>query len=80
MSTNILSLMTRLFCKFKKIILINFLQFIIFLSLGNAEIYNDIKIKGNERLSIETILMFSGLNILNDITNDDLNFFNKKAI
>ena len=45
MSTNILSLMTRLFCKFKKIILINFLQFIIFLSLGNAEYTTILKSK-----------------------------------
>ena len=38
-----------------------------------AEKYDEIKILGNDRLSIETIIMFSGLNIKNDISVDDLN-------
>ena len=29
--------------------------------IANAQIYNDIKVSGNKRLSIETVLMFSGL-------------------
>ena len=39
----------------------------------HSKIYKDIKIKGNERLSVETILMFSGLNINDDLSIKDLN-------
>ena len=39
----------------------------------NAQIYDEIKVSGNERLSVETIIMFSGLKIGEDITNNDIN-------
>ena len=38
-----------------------------------AEKYNEIKVIGNQRLSVETIVMFSGLDIKNDINLSDLN-------
>ena len=49
-----------------------------FFSKLNAEIYNDIKVKGNKRLSIETVLMFSGLKTEVNLENDDLNQAIKK--
>ncbi len=64
--------------KLKKIILIIFLHQTLAVTTLLAEIYNDIKIKGNERLSVETVLMFSGLNINNDISAADLNNSIKK--
>ena len=39
----------------------------------NAEIINNIEIKGNTRVSKDTILMFSGLSLYKDINSDDLN-------
>ena len=40
----------------------------------NAQIFNEIEVKGNKRLSVETILMFSGLRTNVDYEADDLNF------
>ncbi len=49
-----------------------------FFSNSNAEIYKEIKVEGNERLSVETIIMFSGLNLSDDISINDLNSSIKK--
>ena len=63
MLINILNLIIRSKIKYKKINLIIFLYLSFNFSLTNAQIYDEIKVIGNERLSVETILMFSGLNI-----------------
>ena len=47
-------------------------------SLSKAEIYKEIKVEGNERLSVETVIMFSGLNLSDDLTTNDLNLSIKK--
>ena len=57
----------------KKIKLIILIYFIASFTPLNAKIYKEIKVKGNERLSVETILMFSGLNIQNNIGENELN-------
>ncbi len=71
---NILNLMLKILNKIKKI-KNYFIFFFIFLNMNNltAEIYNEIKVKGNDRLSIETIIMFSGLKTGLDVDKDDLN-------
>ena len=57
-----------------------FLLFYFFLqnSILKAEIYNEIIITGNKRLSFETILMFSGLKNKINIDSKDLNLAIKK--
>ncbi len=70
--------MIKLFFKLSKITLVVYFHLVIFFSNTYAEKYDYIKIKGNERLSVETILMFSELNIQNEITNEDLNSSIKK--
>jgi len=52
--------------------LIVFLINVTYLS-SNAEIINQIEIKGNERIADETILMFSKINLGDDISDNDLN-------
>ena len=64
--------------KFIRPLKIKFLTLILFcfcLSFNNikADTYNEIRILGNQRLSVETIIMFSGLNIDTDIKKEDLN-------
>ncbi len=51
---------------------------LLFFSVSNAEIYKEIKVVGNERLSVETVRMFSGLNLSDDLTINDLNLSIKK--
>ncbi len=64
--------------KLNKIIFYISLFFIIYLSPAAANIYEEIKVQGNERLSKETIIMFSGLNTGRDIEQEDLNLSIKK--
>ena len=58
-------------------ILTNFLKitFVYLLLINNSlsEIINDIKISGNERISTETIIVFSDLKINKEINKNDLN-------
>ena len=65
----------------KKIIK-NFILLVIYfffsIKIVHSEIYNQINIKGNERLSVETIVMFSGLKIGDEISKIDLNNAIKK--
>ncbi len=62
-----------------KIIKLVILIFTLFsFEIANAKIYEEIKIKGNERLSVETIIMFSGLQAGQDISSTDLNETIKK--
>ena len=57
-----------------------YIIFILFfsISLSKAEIYDEIIVEGNERLSIETVIMFSGLKVGEDINTGDLNNAIKK--
>ena len=57
----------------KSTLLILFLSLVLNSKFVNAEIYQEIKVEGNQRLSVETVLMFSGLNINQEISDDDLN-------
>ncbi len=64
-----------------KILKINITVFICLLFLyttAKAEIYDEIRIKGNERLAVETIILFSGLDINDNIESEDLNQSIKK--
>ena len=65
--------MIRLVNKIRKITFVSFIFFIISHSLANAKIYKEIIVSGNERLSVETIIMFSGLKIGKEIRNKELN-------
>ncbi len=47
-------------------------------SVSKAKIYKEIIVEGNERLSVETVIMFSGLNLSDDLTINDLNSSIKK--
>ncbi len=57
----------------KKIKLTVFVLFLFYIAPLNAENYNEIKVNGNQRLSVETIIMFSGLKINESIDDNDLN-------
>ena len=52
-----------------------FIAFIFFLKINylSAEIVNDFKVKGNDRVSSETIYIFSKIKKGDDITDNDLN-------
>ncbi len=70
--------MTKLIIKLRRI---NFMVFVILLLSileTNAKIYEEIKVTGNERLSVETIIMFSGLKLGEDIDNKEINLSIKK--
>ena len=57
-----------------KKILIIFLFYNIFVcTTSKAELYEEIQVKGNDRLSVETIIMFAGINLSIDIEEKDLN-------
>ena len=62
----------------KKFNLIFLFYFFLHNSLLKAEIFNEIIITGNKRLSVETILMFSGLEKELDIDSKELNLAIKK--
>ena len=47
--------------------------FLIFWSTSKAETINKIIVEGNQRISTETIKMFSGVSINNDLSENDLN-------
>ncbi len=70
--------MINLTLKKNKFIIIFLLYLIFSFSPAVAKIYKKIDIIGNERLSVETIIMFSGLNINKDIEDKDLNLSIKK--
>ena len=64
--------------KLKKICFFILLFFFINNPLVNATIYEEIQVEGNNRLSVETIIMFTGLNIAAEINSNDLNNSIKK--
>ena len=49
------------------------LIFAFFLKTAYAEVYNEIIVDGNDRLSVETIIMFSGIKTGQDLSDNDLN-------
>ena len=60
----------------KNILKINLVIFIFLFSLTSilkAEIINGIKIEGNKRISSETVKMFSGVSVNDDLSNNELN-------
>ncbi len=57
---------------FKNIFLINFI-FLLLTSFLQAEIIKDVKVKGNKRLSKESIMVFGQLNLNEDYSQNDLN-------
>ena len=61
---------------------INFslLIFLFIISSSKAEVFNEIKILGNKRLSVETILMFSGLETNKNLEINDLNLAMRRII
>ena len=65
--------MRKLIKRLTKNILVILIFSIFCTSFVKAEIYDEIVVTGNERLSVETIIMFSGLNIKNDLNSYQLN-------
>ncbi len=59
--------------KNKYIVFILFINFLFIFNTAYAKKYKEIKVSGNERLTLETITMFSGLNLENEIEKQDLN-------
>ena len=65
--------MMKLISKLNKFFLVVLLIFLSIISIAKSEIYNKIIVEGNQRLSIETVIIFSGLDINTEVNNDDLN-------
>ena len=63
---------------FIKLIFLSILVIINFNKFAYSEIINQINVKGNERLADETIILFSELNINEEINSNDLNSALKK--
>ena len=59
--------------KIKYIFFIFFIHLLFLFDSAYAEKYKEIKVSGNERLTLETITMFSGLNLEREIEKKDLN-------
>ena len=70
--------MTNLIKKNTKNIFFSLLIFLFIVSSSKAEVFNEIKVSGNKRLSVETILMFSGLEVNKNLEPNDLNLAIKK--
>ncbi len=65
--------MSKLFIK-----IVYLLSFLFFLSIKSfADIIKEIEVNGNERISKQTIILFSKAKINDDINNDDINLFLK---
>ena len=54
-------------------LIIHFTFIIFFFSPLCADIIKKISINGNDRLQKDTVILFSGLKINDDVNNDDLN-------
>ena len=63
---------------FYKILFLSFLFIILSLSKTYADKINKFEISGNDRISNETIILFSGYKINDDINSNDLNNVIKK--
>ena len=47
----------------KKFIYLIIFYFLFLISKASGDIYSEIEVSGNERISVETIVMFSGVSI-----------------
>ena len=56
-----------------KLFLFNFFCLFFFYSFSSGQIIKEIKISGNERISDETVVMFSGLEIGENLKDSDFN-------
>ena len=70
--------MTKIIKTLKYKFYLTIIFFTITINTANAKIYNDIIVSGNQRISIETIIMFSGLETNIDLGNQELNIAIKK--
>ena len=70
--------MTIYYTLLKKIFIHFLLIFFIYKNVAYSEIINKIDISGNDRLARETIILFSELNLNDDINSEDLNSAFKK--
>ena len=70
--------MIKLKVELNKIFFLILFTIILNLTSAKSEVFNEIRVKGNERLSIETIIMFSGLKLNENLAEKDLNFALKK--
>ncbi len=59
--------------KLNKILIFTIIHLILSITFSNAEIVNKITINGNERISNETIIVFSSIKIGDEIDDDKLN-------
>ena len=66
------------FYKIKKNICLIILFFAASINTSLANIIEKIEIKGNQRISSETIILFSGVSIKDDLSTEDLNIIIKK--
>ena len=64
--------------RIQSLLLICIFHLFFFTSTSFSEVINDIKISGNERIPDETILMFTEVNIGDDLKNSDINIILKK--
>ena len=62
---------------FSKIILLSILLCVFLSTTSRSEVVKEIKVNGNERISDETIKMFSTITLNQDINDDDLNKITK---
>ena len=62
---------------FSKIILLSILLCVFLSTASRSEVVKEIKVNGNERISDETIKMFSTITLNQDINDDDLNKITK---
>ena len=63
---------------FKKIISITIFYFLVAFNNSYADLINDIKISGNERISDETVILFGDIKKNSNLDNDNLNEILKK--
>ena len=70
--------MINLIKKNTKNIFFSLLIFLFIVSSSKAEVFNEIKVSGNKRVSVETILMFSGLELNKNLEPNDLNLAIKR--
>jgi len=63
---------------FLKLFSTSFLIFLIFFGRVNSEIVNKVKIKGNERVALESVMVFGDIILGNDYDSQDINLMIKK--
>jgi len=63
---------------FKKIFVISVLSFFFFYAHSHAEVIKKVEVKGNERISLETIIIFGDVVLDKDYQSSDINLLIKK--